>query len=173
MRFCIIRFPQSSHSLPPQSTSKPVVSDSQSVPEEQLPASPPLVKRRRHRKRFFTHMISTAPSAAAVSGLRVRCPNPIPFAAYTYSEIDFAWTRSLKKKLRPMWCPRSAVMSKPITSSSKTTFSHGWRSNVSVWLTKDNALELIQAEHTNLINSAYNFFLHHGYINFSLALVIK
>nr|GMD92041.1 lysine-specific histone demethylase 1 homolog 1 [Ipomoea batatas] len=126
---------------------------SQSVPEEQLPASPPLVKRRRHRKRFFTHMISTAPSAAAVSGIR--------------------WTRSLKRKLRPMWCPRSTVMSKPITSSSTTTFSHGWRSSVSVWLTKDNALESIQAEHKNLINSAYNFLLHHGYINFNLALVIK
>nr|GLL33439.1 lysine-specific histone demethylase 1 homolog 1 [Ipomoea trifida] len=106
-------------------------------------------------------MISTAPSNAAVSRLRVRRPNPKTSTAYTYSEIDFAageedllknphrqkrvldlvkevdiealiaisvgfqWTRSPKRKLRPMWCPKSAVTSKPITSSSTTTFSHG------------------------------------------------
>lgn len=44
-----------------------------------------------------------------------------------------------------------------------------WRSNVSVWLTKDHALESIRAEHKGLVNSAYNFLLHHGYINFGLA----
>ncbi|KAL2476890.1 Lysine-specific histone demethylase 1-like protein 1 [Forsythia ovata] len=48
-----------------------------------------------------------------------------------------------------------------------------WRSNVSLWLTKDHALESIRAEHKNLVNSAYNFLLHHGYINFGVAPAIK
>lgn len=48
-----------------------------------------------------------------------------------------------------------------------------WRSNVSVWLTKDHALESIRAEHKGLVNAAYSFLLHHGYINFGVAPAIK
>ncbi|KAK6277850.1 hypothetical protein POUND7_018173 [Theobroma cacao] len=48
-----------------------------------------------------------------------------------------------------------------------------WRSNVSVWLTRDHALESIRAEHKNLVDSAYNFLLEHGYINFGLAPAVK
>ncbi|CAA7034174.1 unnamed protein product [Microthlaspi erraticum] len=48
-----------------------------------------------------------------------------------------------------------------------------WRSNVSNWLTRDHALESIRAEHKTLVDSAYNFLLEHGYINFGLAPVIK
>lgn len=48
-----------------------------------------------------------------------------------------------------------------------------WRSSVSVWLTRDHALESIRAEHKALVDSAYNFLLQHGYINFGVALSIK
>lgn len=48
-----------------------------------------------------------------------------------------------------------------------------WRSNVSNWLTRDHALESIRAEHKTLVDTAYNFLLEHGYINFGLAPVIK
>ncbi|KAK3001470.1 hypothetical protein RJ639_020887 [Escallonia herrerae] len=48
-----------------------------------------------------------------------------------------------------------------------------WRSNVAVWLTRDHALESIRAEHRSLVNSAYTFLLHHGYINFGLAPAIR
>ncbi|MBA0775128.1 hypothetical protein Gotri_010289, partial [Gossypium trilobum] len=48
-----------------------------------------------------------------------------------------------------------------------------WRSNVSVWLTREHALESIRAEHKNLVNAAYNFLLEHGYINFGLAPAVK
>ncbi|KAM3287642.1 lysine-specific histone demethylase 1 1 [Capsicum chacoense] len=48
-----------------------------------------------------------------------------------------------------------------------------WRSNVTVWLTKDHALESIRAEHKNLVHSAYTFLLQHGYINFGVAPAIK
>ncbi|KFK40893.1 hypothetical protein AALP_AA2G056800 [Arabis alpina] len=48
-----------------------------------------------------------------------------------------------------------------------------WRSNVSNWLTRDHALESIRLEHKALVDTAYNFLLEHGYINFGLAPVIK
>lgn len=48
-----------------------------------------------------------------------------------------------------------------------------WRSNVSVWLTRGHALESIRAEHKALVDSAYNFLLEHGYMNFGLAPPIK
>ncbi|KAK9096425.1 hypothetical protein Sjap_021922 [Stephania japonica] len=48
-----------------------------------------------------------------------------------------------------------------------------WRSNVSVWLTREHALESIRPEHSALVGSAYNFLLEHGYINFGLAPAIK
>ncbi|XP_016484866.2 lysine-specific histone demethylase 1 homolog 1-like [Nicotiana tabacum] len=48
-----------------------------------------------------------------------------------------------------------------------------WRSNVTVWLTKDHALESIRAEHKNLVHSAYTFLLQHGYINYGVAPAIK
>ncbi|CAH2048078.1 unnamed protein product [Thlaspi arvense] len=48
-----------------------------------------------------------------------------------------------------------------------------WRSNVSNWLTRDHALESIRSEHKTLVDTAYNFLLEHGYINFGLAPVIK
>ncbi|XP_068637154.1 lysine-specific histone demethylase 1 homolog 1-like [Aristolochia californica] len=48
-----------------------------------------------------------------------------------------------------------------------------WRSNVSVWLTKDHAMESIRSEHRRLVTVAYDFLLLHGYINFGLAPAIK
>ncbi|XP_019168965.1 PREDICTED: lysine-specific histone demethylase 1 homolog 1 [Ipomoea nil] len=205
--------PDNGHSSPPQTTSEPAVSDSQAeqvpAPEEQLPAGPPPVKRRRRRKRFFTDMISTAPSAAAVSGLRVRRPNPKPSASYAYSETDFAAAEEDLSK-NPHRRKRVSDLAKEVDIEALIAISVGfpvdslteeeieanvvsqiggdeqanyivvrnhilarWRSNVSVWLTKDHALESIRAEHKTLVNSAYNFLLHHGYINFGLAPAIK
>ncbi|XP_031131205.1 lysine-specific histone demethylase 1 homolog 1 isoform X1 [Ipomoea triloba] len=205
--------PDNGHSSPPQTTSEPAVSDSQPeqvpAPEQQLPAGPPPVKRRRRRKRFFTDMISTAPSAAAVSGLRVRRPNPKPSAGYAYSETDFAAGEEDLSK-NPHRRKRVSDLAKEVDIEALIAISVGfpvdslteeeieanvvsqiggdeqanyivvrnhilarWRSNVSVWLTKDHALESIRAEHKNLVNSAYNFLLHHGYINFGLAPAIK
>lgn len=48
-----------------------------------------------------------------------------------------------------------------------------WRSNVSVWITRDQVLESIRSEHRDLVDSAYSFLLEHGYINFGLAPPIK
>ncbi|KAF8411443.1 hypothetical protein HHK36_003993 [Tetracentron sinense] len=48
-----------------------------------------------------------------------------------------------------------------------------WRSNVSVWMTREHTLESIRSEHRGLVSSAYSFLLEHGYINFGLAPSIK
>lgn len=48
-----------------------------------------------------------------------------------------------------------------------------WRSNVSIWMTPDHAMESIRSEHRTLVMAAYNFLLQHGYINFGLAPAIK
>ncbi|GMH17888.1 hypothetical protein Nepgr_019729 [Nepenthes gracilis] len=48
-----------------------------------------------------------------------------------------------------------------------------WRSNVSLWITADHALESIRSEHKHLVDKAYRFLLEHGYINFGLAPAIK
>lgn len=48
-----------------------------------------------------------------------------------------------------------------------------WRSNVSMWMTRDQALESIRSEHKGLVHSAYKFLLEHGYINFGVAPGIK
>ncbi|GFZ18307.1 LSD1-like 1 [Actinidia rufa] len=44
-----------------------------------------------------------------------------------------------------------------------------WRSNVSIWLSRDHALDSIRLEHRSLVSSAYAFLLEHGYINFGLS----
>ncbi|RAL49463.1 hypothetical protein DM860_012896 [Cuscuta australis] len=212
---------ENGNSSPPQTTSDHAVSYSQSeklpVPEEMEPTSKtplaaadsPPVKRRRRRKRLFTDMISTAPSAAAVSGLRVRRPNYKPSTPYSYSDTDLAAAEEDHSK-NPHRRKRVSDLAKEVDIEALIAISVGfpvdslteeeieanvvsqiggdeqanyivvrnhilarWRSNVSVWLTKDHALESIRAEHKNLVNSAYTFLLHHGYINFGLAPAIK
>ncbi|VFQ68442.1 unnamed protein product [Cuscuta campestris] len=212
---------ENGNSSPPQTTSDHAVSYSQSeklpVPEEMGPTSQtplaaadsPPVKRRRRRKRLFTDMISTAPSAAAVSGLRVRRPNYKPSTPYSYSDTDLAAAEEDHSK-NPHRRKRVSDLAKEVDIEALIAISVGfpvdslteeeieanvvsqiggdeqanyivvrnhilarWRSNVSVWLTKDHALESIRAEHKNLVNSAYTFLLHHGYINFGLAPAIK
>ncbi|KAK6916133.1 Amine oxidase [Dillenia turbinata] len=48
-----------------------------------------------------------------------------------------------------------------------------WRSNVSIWLTKEQVQESVRPENLGFVDSAYYFLLNHGYINFGLAPAIK
>eukprot|EP01018_Ginkgo_biloba_P021970 Gb_40551 [translate_table: standard] len=48
-----------------------------------------------------------------------------------------------------------------------------WRENVHAWLSKEHIMESIRSEHKSIVNSAYNFLLMHGYINFGVAPAIK
>ncbi|CAA7390842.1 unnamed protein product [Spirodela intermedia] len=48
-----------------------------------------------------------------------------------------------------------------------------WRMNVSGWLTKETFVNLIPPHCHSLLNSAYNFLVAHGYVNFGVAQAIK
>ncbi|XP_077246795.1 protein FLOWERING locus D-like protein [Tasmannia lanceolata] len=48
-----------------------------------------------------------------------------------------------------------------------------WRDNVSNWLTKESFLDILPSHSLTLLNSAYNFLVSHGYINFGVASAIK
>ncbi|PIA37210.1 hypothetical protein AQUCO_03000062v1 [Aquilegia coerulea] len=48
-----------------------------------------------------------------------------------------------------------------------------WRENVNNWLTKDVFYDIIPGHCGTLLNSAYNFLVSHGYVNFGVAPAIK
>ncbi|XP_043704993.1 protein FLOWERING LOCUS D [Telopea speciosissima] len=48
-----------------------------------------------------------------------------------------------------------------------------WRENVSTWLTKESFSDSIPQHCDILLNSAYNFLVSHGYVNFGVAPAIK
>ncbi|KAH9288848.1 hypothetical protein KI387_032965 [Taxus chinensis] len=48
-----------------------------------------------------------------------------------------------------------------------------WRENVNAWLGKQHVMESIKREHKSVVDSAYNFLLMHGYINFGVAPAIR
>ncbi|CAL9088975.1 unnamed protein product [Musa textilis] len=48
-----------------------------------------------------------------------------------------------------------------------------WRENVSNWLTKETFVSVIPPHYEPLLNSAYNFLVSHGYVNFGVAPAIK
>lgn len=48
-----------------------------------------------------------------------------------------------------------------------------WRDDVNVWLEPETVMKNIRQTHSNLVSSAYNFLLNHGYINFGVAAAIK
>lgn len=48
-----------------------------------------------------------------------------------------------------------------------------WRENVSVWVTKAMFIDYIPQHYHSLLDSAYNYLVSHGYINFGVASAIK
>ncbi|MCI34760.1 lysine-specific histone demethylase-like protein, partial [Trifolium medium] len=48
-----------------------------------------------------------------------------------------------------------------------------WRENVSVWVTKKMFTDYIPQHYNALLDSAYNYLVSHGYINFGIASAIK
>ncbi|WJX11042.1 hypothetical protein P8452_01698 [Trifolium repens] len=48
-----------------------------------------------------------------------------------------------------------------------------WRENVSVWVTKKMFTDYIPQHYHSLLDSAYNYLVSHGYINFGVASAIK
>ncbi|GFY90978.1 LSD1-like 1 [Actinidia rufa] len=156
-------------------------------------AGPPPPKKRRQRKKQFPEMIR---SAAAFAGLRVHRARKSTHGAV---EIDDAPSKNrcprrpsdLSKEddteaLTPIsfGCPVDSLTEEEIEANVVSQIGGAeranyivvrnhilarWRSNVSIWLTRDHALDSIRLEDRSLVSSAYAFLLEHGYINFGLA----
>ncbi|CAK7346068.1 unnamed protein product [Dovyalis caffra] len=167
------------HSPLPNTTIEAPVSDSQddsSDPIQQpenpnsiFPAPPP--KKRRRRKRFFTeingnpsfrrHKIGGGLSKEVDVEALIAISVGFPVDSLTEEEIEANVVSTIGGTEQANYIVvRNHILTR-------------WRSNVSVWLTRDHALESIRAEHKALVHSAYNFLLQHGYINFGVAPAIK
>ncbi|GLT74410.1 hypothetical protein SLA2020_462110 [Shorea laevis] len=130
----------------------------------------PPVRKRRRRKRFFTELngnpLNRRPRVPDVSKevdteALIAVSVGFPVDSLTEEEIEAnVVSRIGGKEQSDYILVRNHILAR-------------WRSNVSVWLTRDHVLESIQAELRNLVDPAYNFLLEHGYINFGLAPAIK
>lgn len=157
----------------------------------------PLKRKRRYKKKLFPEMIS---SAAAPRFLR---PNPKPTSFGDIIEVDDSPSKQHRRRrvsdfskdvdiealiAISVGFPVDSVTEEEIEANVipeiggfdqanyivvRNHILARWRSNVSSWLTKDQVLESIRVDHRNLVSSAYNFLLQHGYINFGLAPPIK
>ncbi|KAJ6953371.1 lysine-specific histone demethylase 1 [Populus alba x Populus x berolinensis] len=138
-------------------------------PNSTFPAPPP--KKRRRRKRFFTeingnppfrrHRIGGGLSKEVDVEALIAISVGFPVDSLTEEEIEANVVSTIGSTEQANYIVvRNHILSR-------------WRSSVSVWLTRDHALESIRAEHKALVDSAYNFLLQHGYINFGVALSIK
>ncbi|XP_022769326.1 lysine-specific histone demethylase 1 homolog 1 isoform X2 [Durio zibethinus] len=169
----------------PNATLDPPISDSQDessdpVPDEQPqntnsnPTEPgPPVRRRRRRKRFFTELIAN-PSFSKnrrprISGLAKEMDTEALIAI----SVGFPVDSLTEEEIEAHVVSRIGGQEQANYIVVRNHILARWRSNVSVWLTREHALESIRAEHKNLVDAAYNFLLEHGYINFGLAPAVK
>ncbi|XWS25988.1 hypothetical protein CRYUN_Cryun27aG0115000 [Craigia yunnanensis] len=169
----------------PKTTLDPPISDSQDessdpVPDEQPrntnsnPTEPgPPVRRRRRRKRFFTEL------NANLSFSKNRRPKIAGLAEEMDTEaliaisVGFPVDSLTEEEIEANVVFRIGGQEQANYIVVRNHILSRWRSNVSVWLTREHALESIRAEHKNLVDAAYNFLLEHGYINFGLAPAVK
>ncbi|EPS74058.1 hypothetical protein M569_00694, partial [Genlisea aurea] len=126
-------------------------------------------KRRRRRKKFFTDAISS-------SAARLRnCENSkeLDIEALITISVGFPVDSLTEEEIEANVVSQIGGTEQANYIVVRNHILSRWRSDVSNWLTKDQVLESIRSEHKNLVNSAYNFLLHHGYINFGVAPSIK
>ncbi|XP_065867382.1 lysine-specific histone demethylase 1 homolog 1 [Euphorbia lathyris] len=179
-----LRHSSETQSPPPNATLDAPVSDSQDdssdpIPEDTLEEQPPNpnidpsrpMKRRRRRKRFFTE-INGNPSfrrqkAGGGIGKEVDVDSLIaisvgfPVESLTEEEIEANVVSTIGGTQQANYIAvRNHILAR-------------WRSNASVWLTRDQALQSIRTEHKHLVDSAYSFLSEHGYINFGVTPEIK
>ncbi|XP_051132843.1 lysine-specific histone demethylase 1 homolog 1 [Andrographis paniculata] len=161
--------------------------------EHQTQPEVPTRKKRRRRKKIFTDMISSSvsrfrflrphPKTADADGTpsghhrRRRGPSDLSkeldIEALIAISVGFPVDSLAEEEIEANVVSRTGGTEQANYIIVRNHILSRWRSNVSVWLTKDQVLESIRAEHKNLVNSAYNFLLHHGYINFGVADAIK
>ncbi|XP_015884106.3 lysine-specific histone demethylase 1 homolog 1 [Ziziphus jujuba] len=175
-------------SPPPQN--EPPVSDSledssEPIPEDPLdersrnpinPAEPgpteqgPPTKKRRRRKKFFTELNGT-PSVA--KNRRADLAKEVDIEALIAISVGFPVDSLTEEEIEANVVPTIGGAEQANYIVVRNHILARWRSNVSVWLTRNHALESIRSEHKGLVDAAYNFLLEHGYINFGLAPAVK
>ncbi|KAK7291444.1 hypothetical protein RIF29_06589 [Crotalaria pallida] len=172
-------------SLPKETTPEPAVLDSpDSSSEEQQPhpqnpntlirldppsgsAVPPPRKRRR-RKKFFTEL-----SAAASQNRRSDVVKDTDVEALIANSVGFPGDSLTEEEIEANVVSTVGGSEQGRYIIVRNHILAKWRSNVSVWLTREKALKSIRNEHRGLVDSAYRFLLEHGYINFGVAPPIK
>ncbi|BBG94766.1 LSD1-like 1 [Prunus dulcis] len=178
-------------SAPPRTTLDAPVSDSQDdssepIPEgedslldqqglpnpaEPGPAEPgPPAKRRRRRKKFFTELNST-PSLA--KNRRTDLNKDVDVEALIAISVGFPVDSLTEEEIEANVVPTIGGVEQANYIVVRNHILARWRSNVSFWLTRELALESIRLEHKGLVDSAYDFLVEHGYINFGLAPAVK
>ncbi|KAK4405111.1 Lysine-specific histone demethylase 11 [Sesamum angolense] len=166
------------------------------APESQAQPEPQPRKKRRRRKKIFTDMISssasrlrllrTQPKPSATGDLDDSAPGQprkrrgpadlskeVDIEALIAISVGFPVDSLTEEEIEATVVSQIGGAEQANYIIVRNHILARWRSNVAVWLTKDQVLESIRAEHKILVNAAYNFLLHHGYINFGVAPAIK
>ncbi|KAL5557769.1 hypothetical protein UlMin_033980 [Ulmus minor] len=136
-------------------------------PPEPVPAEPGLpAKRRRRRKKFFTEI---NPNPTVGRTRRADLAREVDVEALIAVSVGFPVDSLTEEEIEANVIPTIGGVEQANYIVVRNHILARWRSNVSVWLTHEQALEAIRSEHKGLVDSAYYFLLEHGYINFGLA----
>ena len=171
---------------PPKTTPEAPVSDSQDdssdpIQEDEPPQNPnptepgptepgPPAKKRRRRKKFFTELNG---NPSLNKNRRSEMAKDVDVEALIAISVGFPVDSLTEEEIEANVVSTIGGVEQANYIVVRNHILTRWRSNVSVWLTRDHSLESIRSEHKGLVDSAYHFLLHHGYINFGLAPAIK
>ncbi|XP_062097101.1 lysine-specific histone demethylase 1 homolog 1 [Humulus lupulus] len=140
-------------------------------PPEPGPAEPSLpTRKRRRRKKFFTELNGN-PSVA--KNRRAGLAKEVDIESRIAVSVGFPVDSLTEEEIEANVVPTVGGAEQANYIVVRNHILARWRSNVSVWLTRDHALESIRSEHKGLVDSAYNFLVEHGYINFGVGPAIK
>ncbi|CAL1383743.1 unnamed protein product [Linum trigynum] len=132
-------------------------------PADEQPAPP---RKRRRRKRFFTELNTANPSRYRLPGGRSK---ELDVEALIAISVGFPADSLTEEEIEANVVSRIGGAEQSNYVIVRNHILARWRSNVSEWLTREQARESIRAEHRNLVDSAYDFLLEHGYINFGVS----
>ncbi|KAJ1384318.1 Winged helix-like DNA-binding domain superfamily [Sesbania bispinosa] len=164
-------------SLPNQTTPEPIVLDSpDSSSEQQNPVpsrpdpGPPPPRKRRRRKKFFTELNATASLA---KNRRNDVAKDCDVDALIAISVGFPADSLTEEEIEANVVSTIGGSEQSNYIIARNHILARWRSNVSVWLTRDRVDRSIMSGHKGFVEPAYRFLIEHGYINFGLAPEIK
>ncbi|KAI4347173.1 hypothetical protein L6164_008008 [Bauhinia variegata] len=176
-------------SAPKETTPEAPVLDSPDDSSEPIPGNPigeqlqnsirvepgpsdrgPLPRKRRRRKKFFTEFIG---NTSLAKNRRSDVTKDCDVEALIAMSVGFPVDSLTEEEIEANVVSTIGGTEQANYIVVRNHILSRWRSNVSVWLTHDHALQSIRSEHKGLVASAYRFLLEHGYINFGLAPAVK